>query len=176
MESFSANERDAYDVLQVSRTASWAELRAAYRALVRRYHPDGTTPDMRRMVEINAAYECLERQHRDNAGRGAAPWIPVGPGREPAGGPPATASAAPAPSAVPSYGPLLDRIRAAERIDTPVVDFGQYAGWRIAEIAQHDPRYLRWLSRHSSGLRFRHAIERVLGPDADIGRRAAIVG
>ncbi len=174
MEAFQSIERDAYDVLQVRRGASWPELRAAYRALVRRFHPDGTTPDTRRMVEINAAYECLEREHlRGRDGAGAR--VSVGPGRQPAGSV-AGPAAVPARSAAPSYGTLMDRVRAAERIDTPVVDFGQYAGWRIAEIAQHDPRYLRWLSRHSSGLRFRHAIERVLGPDSEIGRRAAIVG
>jgi hypothetical protein len=56
-----------------------------------------------------------------------------------------------------------------------MLDFGEYAGWHIADIAQHDPRYLRWLSRHSTGIRYRKVIEEVLGPDPGIGRRAAIV-
>jgi DnaJ domain len=173
-----AIERDPYEVLEVSRTVSWQELRAAYRSLVRRYHPDGTSPDTRRMVEINAAYECLERSHPRPSGRTSV-GIPVGPGHPAASSDPlVTGVTGVAPSAPepPRYGALLDRVRAAQRVETPVVDFGQYAGWSVAEIAQHDPRYLRWLSRHSSGLRFRSAIERVLGADPEIGRRAAIVG
>lgn len=157
-----AAERDPYQVLGVSRFDAWPEIRAGYRSLARRYHADGTSPDGARMVEINAAYACLERVHvsaRPTAS--AAPGVPVGPGQD-----------APAPQAT---GSLYARILAARRIDTPVVDFGQYAGLRIAEIAECDPRYLRWLSRHSSGHRFRAAIEQVLGPDQEIGRRAALV-
>jgi hypothetical protein len=51
-----------------------------------------------------------------------------------------------------------------EQADSPVLDFGPYAGQRIAEIARHDPRYLRGLSRQASGTRYRRAIEAVLGP------------
>lgn len=58
---------------------------------------------------------------------------------------------------------------------TPVIDFGEYAGWQIADVARVDPRYLHWLSRHSSGIRYRAAIADVLGSDKDIGRRAALV-
>jgi hypothetical protein len=32
----------------------------------------------------------------------------------------------------------------------------------LREIAAQDTEYLRWLSRHSSGLRFRHEIDRIL--------------
>ncbi len=165
-------ERDAWEVLQVSRSSSWPEKRAAYRALARRYHPDGTTPDRRRMVEINAAYERLELQHRH--GTGASPEVPIGFDTSAAGswtGTPAPCSG----PAVPPQGSLLRRVMNARHVDTPVVDFGQYAGRRIGEIADHDPRYLRWLSRQSSGIRFRAVIEQVLGPDLEIGRRAAIL-
>ena len=64
-----AAERDPYDVLDVSRSHSWTEIRAAYRNLARRYHADGTSPDRDRMVEINAAHAWLEREHGP-AGRG----------------------------------------------------------------------------------------------------------
>jgi uncharacterized protein (DUF3820 family) len=40
--------------------------------------------------------------------------------------------------------------------------FGRYAGMTIREIAAVDTDYLRWLGRHSSGLRFRRDIERIL--------------
>jgi hypothetical protein len=72
-------------------------------------------------------------------------------------------------------GSLLARIQAARHADSPMLDFGQYAGWRIAEVAEHDPRYLVWLSRHSSGVRFRRAIEHVLGSSHDLGRPAAVI-
>ena len=56
---------DPYAVLGVDRAASAAELRAAYRALVARYHPDrhqgNPLEDLasERMAEINQAYELL---------------------------------------------------------------------------------------------------------------------
>ena len=48
------------------------------------------------------------------------------------------------------------------QLDSPVLDFGPYAGHRIAEIARQDPRYLRWLSRQASGLPYRRAIQSAL--------------
>ena len=39
-----------------------------------------------------------------------------------------------------------------------VLDFGRYVGWSVADLARHDPDYLRWLSRHSSGIRYRREI------------------
>ena len=53
-----------------------------------------------------------------------------------------------------------------------LLDFGRYAGWRISDLARHDPDYLRWLSRHSSGIRFRDAIARALPREPDLIRRA----
>lgn len=174
-------ERDPWLVLGVRRSAAWSDIRAAYRALARCYHADGTHPDGDRMVEINAAYARLERELSQR--REAPVARPAPPASVAAAGP------APAPSPVPvgsgwagpaspARGSLLGRIAAARHaeVDSPVVDFGQYAGWRIADIAACDPRYLRWLSRHSSGHRFRLAIAQVLGSDPEIGRRAALIG
>jgi hypothetical protein len=42
------------------------------------------------------------------------------------------------------------------------LDFGRYAGWSIRALAQKDPDYLRWLARHSSGIRFRSEIARII--------------
>lgn len=172
-------ERDPYAVLQVSRSDAWPRIRAAYRILVRRYHADGSAPDRARMVEINAAYECLEREYQRAGGetsRGVptGPGVPVGPG-VPAGPGVPVGPGQPRAPFVPTDGSLLGRIASARRRDTPVVDFGQYMGWSIADIADCDPRYLRWLSRHSSGIRYRASIEQVLGSDPDIGRRAALL-
>ena len=56
-----------YDVLQVERDASPERVRAAYRKLAQKYHPD-KMPDnanaSRAMAAINAAYEVLSDAHR----------------------------------------------------------------------------------------------------------------
>lgn len=56
-----------YDVLQVERDASPERIRAAYRKLAQKYHPD-KMPDnanaVRAMAAINAAYEVLSDAHR----------------------------------------------------------------------------------------------------------------
>lgn len=156
--------RDAYQVLEVGRHASTLVVRAAYWRLARQFHPDGSTPDVVRMTEVNAAYEAIERE-RGLSGREAPDPVATGPGL----------SAAPT-QAGPPEGSLLHRMREAEHGDSPVVDFGQYAGWRIADIAKQDPRYLRWLSRQVSGVRYRAEIERVLGRDWETGSRPSPAG
>ena len=42
------------------------------------------------------------------------------------------------------------------------LDFGRYVGWAVADRARHDPDYLRWLSRHSAGIRYRREIAELL--------------
>lgn len=46
--------------------------------------------------------------------------------------------------------------------DSTTIDFGHHAGRTIAELAETDPDYLRWLARHPSGVRYRAEIARVL--------------
>ncbi|MFC1935682.1 DnaJ family molecular chaperone [Chloroflexota bacterium] len=66
----SRQARSPYEVLQVRHGASREEITAAYRRLVRQYHPDkvaNLAPEFRevaerRMKEINAAYEQLKRR------------------------------------------------------------------------------------------------------------------
>jgi hypothetical protein len=56
-----------YDVLQVERDASPERVRAAYRKLAQKYHPDkmpGNANAVRAMAAINAAYEVLSDAHR----------------------------------------------------------------------------------------------------------------
>jgi hypothetical protein len=67
-----------YDVLQVERHASPEQVRAAYRRLAHRYHPDklhGNANAGRAMAAINAAYEVLSdattRAEHDSWIRGA---------------------------------------------------------------------------------------------------------
>jgi hypothetical protein len=56
-----------YDVLQVERDAPAEQVRAAYRKLAHKYHPDkmpGNANAARAMAAINAAYEVLSDTHR----------------------------------------------------------------------------------------------------------------
>lgn len=149
------SSRDAYRILQVDPSAELVVIQAAYRVLARRFHPDGSEPNAARMAELNRAYELVrdpDARRRYDARRSMTQAQPI-PVASPAG-----------------------RVDAWTPRRTPtepvVLDFGRYAGWRIADLARHDPDYLRWLCRHSSGLRFREAIARVLPREPDLDRRA----
>jgi curved DNA-binding protein CbpA len=136
-----SGEHDAYEVLQVSPRAVQQVIQAAYRALAALYHPDGgsSSANARRMAELNAAYGkvrttelrlAYDRERR--IGRGATDTITVPP------------TAAGKPYAPDTRGRPLD--------------FGRYEGLTVAQIARRDMDYLRWLSRHASGARFRPEI------------------
>jgi curved DNA-binding protein CbpA len=157
-------ELDAYRTLFVDPTADEEAIRSAYRLLARQYHPDGTEPDPARMTEINLAYDELKTQDRRDRYDGRRRWRAVGPGM------PNVSTAGPPPA-----GPLARRRAANLQQASAVVDFGRYAGWRIDEIALYDPSYLRWLSRHSTGIRFVADIARCLPGEPELGRRTAWV-
>lgn len=56
-----------YDLLQVERDATPERVRAAYRKLAQKYHPDkmpGNANAVRAMAAINAAYDVLSDAHR----------------------------------------------------------------------------------------------------------------
>lgn len=142
--------RSAYEVLQVREDAEQIVIQAAYRALAALYHPDGNSaPNAeRRMAELNGAYASVRSPDlravydRSRKGKDAPP------GRHPA------ATVVPPP---PRQRPL--------NVDANgVLDFGRYIGWSLTDLARHDPDYLRWLSRHSSGIRYRQRIQALL-PD-----------
>ncbi len=64
---------DPYAVLGVSPAATAAEIKAAYRTLVKRHHPDAGGDDTR-IVALNAAWEVLgdkERRRRHDAQHGS---------------------------------------------------------------------------------------------------------
>ena len=134
-------ERDAYQVLEVQPNAHQQVIQAAFRALAALYHPDrgsASAADNRRMAELNAAYARLRTpdlrrlyDQERKLQRQAQPPIQQG-------------YTAQRPDDDPAKRPL---------------DFGRYAGYTVAQIALTDPDYLRWLSRHSAGARFRNEIE-----------------
>jgi curved DNA-binding protein CbpA len=152
-------EFDAYTLLQIDPLAEEVVLDAAYRALARRYHPDGDSPNPARMADINRAYSLIRtpelRRRYDTERR----FHPVGPA-------PAT------PSPTSDLRSRIQREReqaedgaasaAGEIGPGSALDFGRYEGWRLRDLARRDPDYLRWLARHSSGIRFRSAIDQVL--------------
>ena len=149
--------RDAYAILQIDPLAVPEVVDAAFRALARLRHPDRLPgSDGRAMAELNDAYAVLrDPARRATYDRERLPKAPVPAflrDRVPAG----------APAGSPSMSDA-----------TPVIDFGRYAGCSIGQLAKTDPDYLRWLKRHSSGIRYRRLIDDVLaGPAARTAERS----
>jgi len=154
--------RDHYEVLQVHPRAEAEVIRAAYRALARKYHPDlGGSP--RRMIELNDAWDVLgdaARRAEYDASRGASA---------------ASQSAAPTQSGA-STGPSTEATHAGPPPGRPsgtVLGFGRYAGWSLGEIARHDRDYLEWLQRATLGRRLREEIDILLRRNGGTAARAS---
>jgi curved DNA-binding protein CbpA len=149
-----AEERDLYKVLQVDPGADAEVIGAAFRALARRLHPDrdagGTSKG--RMSELNRAYAVLrdaEKRMAYDAERARRPTV-----REPA---PSGATGISPTNAGGAASDGHDREDGETRLD-----FGRYAGMTLRDIARKDSDYLDWLSRHSSGIRFRREIAEIV--------------
>ena len=142
-------ERDACEVLQVSPRAHQLVIQAAFRVLASISHPDrdASAAAERRMIELNVAYGGPRTPDlRAAYDRQRAAAIPV----------------APEPAAQPAPSPRSE----TKQRTADTLDFGRYNGWTIAQLASRDPSYLRWLSRHSAGIRFRTRIAAALRGDA----------
>lgn len=145
---------DPYKVLQVDPDAEPEVIRAAFRALALKYHPDVTTGSHDRMAALNGAWGILRDpiargthdQARREAQRAATSTRPE----------PATSFRMPAPTpATPPGSP-----------SGSVLDFGRYAGWSIGQIVTFDPDYLEWLARTSIGRGYSNEIGELLAKRA----------
>jgi curved DNA-binding protein CbpA len=142
---------DPYAILQVVPTADQEVVTAAYKALALKYHPDrdATRRASEKMATLNRAYAML----RDRATRAAYDSSR----RTTIAGISVPVSAVPASKAPSVAAP------------GSVLGFGRYTGWSLRDLARHDPDYVLWLSRHSSGIRYRteiYGILRTLGVSA----------
>ena len=154
-----AFDRDAYEVLQVHPKAHQQIIHAAFRVLARLYHPDhdSSAASNRKMAELNDAYDKVRTADRREVYDRARLLRPAA-----------------SPAMVTPYAQAQAPSAAPRSDGGAELDFGRYQGWTIAQIAAHDREYLRWLSRHTSGVRFRAEIERVLrepGQPSQSGRR-----
>jgi curved DNA-binding protein CbpA len=154
---------DPYTILQVLPSAEQEVLHAAFRALAMKYHPDRdpSARASRRMMELNQAYAMVRepelRAQIDKSRRTAR--VPF----DAASIPPMNGRAAP-----PSQ--MQRRTNASSAASTSAkLESGRYAGWTLKDLAGHDPDYLQWLARHSSGLRYRKEISLILGSKAVAG-------
>jgi curved DNA-binding protein CbpA len=163
-----ALSRDAYEVLEVRPDASQTVVNAAFRALAAVHHPDAHGGSNRRMAELNAAYALVRTADL----RAAYDKLRARGGAAPSMRSSHQATAQPAASETSS--------RSAHASSAPrrkgVLDFGRYQGWSIADLARRDPDYLRWLRRHSSGIRFRNEIDATLAALEPPPSRAAETG
>lgn len=72
------NNRDPYQILGVSPSASETEIKAAYRELAKKYHPDNYSDNplsdlaQEKMQEINEAYDAILRARRAGGTAGGA--------------------------------------------------------------------------------------------------------
>ena len=159
-------DRDFYKVLQVDSEADQEVIAAAYEALSGKFHPDRDLTGVHqvRLAELHRAYGVLSDPARRIAydEHRATLLVAVGPGKGNGDGQ--------VHEEVPrlAHGALTERVQAGpdgSNVAKMVLDFGRYAGWTLGELARQDPDYLRWLSRHSSGLRYRSAILRLLSDE-----------
>jgi len=136
-----APAEDYYRLLQVDPSAEAEVIEAAYRALAQKHRPDAGGSVLI-MADLNRAWAVLSdpRARKMYDHQRAVALIRAEVAAQPKTEPPPTTSAR-----------------------GPVLDFGQYRGWRLVQVAQQDPDYLRWLARTPSGRTFRADIERLVG-------------
>jgi curved DNA-binding protein CbpA len=145
---------DFYRVLQVDPAADPEVIRAAYRSLARKYHPDLAEGSGERMVAINEAWAVVgDDRARAAYDRGRVALDPIGQ-------PPAAGHRDPTVRSVSGTPP--------GRPSGTVLGFGRYAGWSFGQIARHDPGFLEWLAGSQIGRSYRVEIEALLATGAPV--------
>ncbi len=174
-----ADPFDAYQVLQVDSDAEQEVIRAAYRRLARKYHPDlAAGPEAgSRMAAINTAWALVgtpsARAAYDRAR--TAPAEPRTDGTARPSGPRANAQArGPGhPAGADATAGGFDRFMGSPeglgaarqppgRPSGSVLDFGRYSGWSLGEIGRLDLDYLEWLDRAPIGRAYREEVDVIL--------------
>ena len=145
---------DYYAILEVAPDAEPDIIRAAYRILAKRYHPDHPAGSQARMAELNGAWELL----RDPERRALYDRERLRTVREPSFEPVFQVVVTPDPQGA---GPLARRRMAAEPT-SQYLDFGRYAGSSLEQVAQRDPDYLEWLARVPAGRGVAREVGRLL--------------
>ena len=162
-------ESDYYKILEVDPEADPEVIAAAYRVLTKRVRSkdDLEEADQIRLAELDLAYAVLSNPAQRLAfdERRLSETVAVGPGYYHGNGNGNGNGQAYDAAARLAAGPLSERVAAGlhgESLGELTINFGRYSGWTLSEIAGSDPEYLMWLSRHSSGIRYRRAILRLL--------------
>jgi len=139
---------DPYEILQVQRGAEHEVVRAAYRALAAKWHPDrGASPE--RMVAINAAWRIV--------------GDPVRRAAHDAGGPVGATAAADDHQSDGARGAGLPARPPRETRSTDsLLDFGRYAGLTVSQLVDQDADDAVWLARTSIGRRLAPEIDAAL--------------
>ncbi len=153
MAGYGLDMNDPYEILQVHRKAEPEVIRAAYRALARKYHPD-FGGDPARMVALGEAFATI-----GDADRRAAYDMEAARSHTRRATDRKTTVAAP-PNGV------ADRRGQDRATGGSIIDFGRYAGWSVEALVNHDPEYLEWLARTPTGRRYSTEIERLLSQRA----------
>jgi curved DNA-binding protein CbpA len=172
---------DLYEVLQVDRAAEPEVIRAAYRILARKYHPD-FGGDARLMASINEAWAVLGDPAR-RAAYDAEPQALDERSSDKAASQPSPVAPVPtAPGDGSGHGLAGRRQQQSAHLAGSVLDFGRYAGWTVGALVDHDPVYLEWLARTPIGRHLSGEIDTALarraappaaGPDAPKRRKRA---
>jgi curved DNA-binding protein CbpA len=143
---------DPYKVLQVDPEAEREVIRAAYRTLALKYHPDVSAGSHDRMAALNHAWGILRnasaRAAYDQARAEARRTLEV-----------------PKPEVSHEMRTPMPAVLRGKPSGS-VLDFGRYAGWSLGQIATADPEYLEWLARTPIGRSFNREIHALLATRA----------
>jgi curved DNA-binding protein CbpA len=135
------DDTDLYRLLQVDPEAEVEVIRAAYRTLAAKHHPD-VGGSASHMAELNGAMALLSNPVA-RAGYDRQRLLQHGGGRWDAF----------------ATGATRPVVRSSGRI----LEFGRFAGWSIPEVARTDPDFLEWFERTPNGRRYRDEIDAALG-------------